>query len=308
VAPFPAGRVSPQVEITAASVRVGSRTVPLAEVRSLRERYGRWSGRAWLALGPVGARVPFGPSYGAHRARLRALIGDRRFESDWMDGRFPGLPGGLPPDLALALATGLFALIALAAASTFGAVVGLGIALLAAWPLGRLRDGWVVRPEGIRGGPPWAALVPWYDVASIHVRIGRRRALIWTRGRGGGHSASLPLVLLPALRARVRRLGGLDLIEGEPGLDDRYLRWRAPALGMPWGLGAGTLLAAPFTETPWTFVVAGAAAMAATALLGAMVTLRAGGWGSGGVLAGTLLYALFLAIAAVVGAGWIGGS
>jgi hypothetical protein len=297
-----------RVELDGDRVRVGGRHAEVAKVARLEERFGRWTGRARLVLVGTALRVPIGPGYGRARARIRAALHDRPFVSDWMDGRFPSIPGGLPPDLATAIAIAAAAVAAIALGAVAGAELGLVAALLSGWPIGRLRDAWVVRADGLRGGPPWAALVPWHDVASVHVRIGRRRALLWTRGPGGGHAASLPIALLPAFRARVRRLGGLDLIEGEPGLEDRYLRWRAPAVGFPWGIGAGCAVAAALSPAPWTVLIGGAAAMAATALLGAMVTLRAGGWGAGSVFAGTLLYGLLLLVAGLVAAGWVGGS
>lgn len=296
------------VEVHGGRLRVGDHEVSLARVLRLEERYGRWTGRAWLALVGTPIRLQLGPGYGAQRRTIREHLGDRPFSSDWMDGRFPGMPGGLPPDLAFALAGALIGVLALVASGQLGASLGLAIALLAVWPLGRLRDGWVVRTDGLRGGPPWAALVPWYDIDEVVVRRGRRRAWIWTRGRGGGQAASLPIALLPAFRARVRRVGGLDLRDATETLDDRYQRWRAPALGIPWGIGAGTLAIAWSTPTPWTTVIAGASAMAATALLGAMVTLRASGWGTGGVAAGTLLYGLLLLVGGLVLGGWIGGA
>ncbi len=300
--------MSPDVDLDGGTVRVGDRRAPRAAVRRLHETYGRWTGRAALRLVGTGLRVPVGPGYGSHRATLLRSFRDVPFASDWMDGRFPGAPGGLPPDLAFALGVGVAAVAAGALGVIVDARIGLAAALIAAWPLGRLRDGWVVRAEGLRGGPPWAPLVPWYDLTSIHVHVGRRRAWIFTRGPRGGHAAPLPLVLLPAFRARVRRLGGLDLIPTVPGLEDRYLRWREPAIGIPWGIGAGTAIIAGFTPTPWTALLAGASATVATGLLGAMVTLRAGGWGAGGVLAATLLYGLLLLLAGLLAGGWIGAT
>lgn len=301
--------MSPRLEIEGEHLRAGEQRVPLASVTGLEERYGRWTGRAWLRLAGTSLRIPMERGYGAIRSELRDALGDRPFSSDWSDGRFPGAPGGLPPDLVLGLGLVVLGSFGLTVGLQLGAWLGLAVVLLGVWPIGRLRDAWVVRPEGLRGGPPWSALVPWYDIEQICVRVGKRRSLIWTRGRGPAQAASLPTVLLPALRARVRRLGGMELIEiTDQSLDDRYARWHAPAVGFPWGVGAGSLAVAWFTPTPWTSLVAGAAAMIATGLLGAVVVFRAGGWGTGGVIAGTLFYGFLLLGSGFLLGGWLGGS
>ena len=300
--------MSEAVEVVGGDLRVGEKRAPLSAIVGLEERYGRWSGRARLVLRGTSIQVPLREGYGEIRARLRQILGDRPFSSDWSDGRFPGSPAGLPPDLVFGISVAFSGAIALVVGLNLGAVAGLAVVLASVWPLGRLRDAWVVRDEGIRGGPPWGSLVPWYDVESVCIRVGTRRAWIWTRGRGATQVASLPRSLVPAFRARVRRLGGIELTEDSVGLDDRYGRWRAPAVGIPWGIGLGTLAIAWFTPTPWTTMVAGAAAMIATGLLGAMVTLRAQGWGTGGVLAGTLLYGFLLLGSGFLLGGWLGGS
>ena len=286
----------------------GGQRTPLGAVRALHERYHPWTGRAVLHVSGPDWEIPLAAGYGRSRSNLRKWLSDVPFASDWMDGRFPGSPAGLPPSLALGLGVGLAALVAAVLGWQLGWAAGGVAALLAAWPLGRLRDGWVVRAEGLRGGPTWAPVVPWSDIEEVRVIPGKRRTWVYTRGRGGGQAAPIPTALLPALRARVRRLGGIELVEGEADLDDRYLRWRAPAVGVPWGIGIGTLLVAWFTPVPWTALTAGAAAMAGTALLGAMVGFRARGWGFGSVLAGTALYGLILLVLGVGWSGWLGGS
>jgi hypothetical protein len=280
----------------------------MSEVRALHERYNPWTGRATLLVEGPAWRVPLRPGYGRTRALLRRWLPDVPFSSDWMDGRFPGAPAGLPPSLVLALGAGVAAVVAVVLGIQLGWVAGGVAALVAAWPIGRLRDAWEVRAEGLRGGPPWAPTVPWYDLDEVRIIQGRRRTWVFTRGRGGGQAAALPTALVPAFRARVRRLGGLEIVASTPDVEDRYLRWRAPALGVPWGIGLGAVAVAWFTPAPWTALTAGAAAMAGTALLGAMVSLRAGGWGVGSVLAGTALYGLLLLVFGVGWGGWLGGS
>jgi hypothetical protein len=296
------------VEVGPEDLRISGQTVPLSSIRGFAERYDLLTGRGWLHVEGTTHRIPMDEAYGNIRAALRQVAPDQPFTSDWMDGRFPGQPLGLPQGLVWMIAIVIAGGAAWSAGQTLGIMAGLALVLAAAWPLGRLRDGWVVRPEGIRGGPPWAPIVPWFDVDSIHVVHGRRRVWVYTRGQSGGHLASLPRVLLPAFRARVRRLGGLELQDGEPGTEDQYLRWRAPAFGIPWGIGFGTLVAAPLTPLPWTSLVAGASAMTATALLGMMVAFRAGGWGTGSVAAGTLLYAFVVLVLSLAASPWVGGS
>jgi len=296
------------IERDGESLRFGGAEARIGSVTALVERYDSWTGRAFLHVQGPGWRVPLRPGYGATRASLRRWLPDVPFASDWMDGRFPSIPVGLPGDLVLATVGVAVAVAALTAGWQLGWPFGLGVALLAAWPLGRLRDGWVVRAEGVRAGPPWAPVVPWYEIESIHVVEGRRRAFLWTRGPGGGQAAAIPRALLPALRARVRRLGGLEILAGDADLDDRYWRWRAPAVGIPWGIGLGALLVAFATPIPWTILCAGALAMASTGLLGLVVVFRAEGWGFGGVLMGTILYGVVLATIGLGMAGWFGGS
>lgn len=283
------------------------RQVPIARVSALAERYDRWTGRAFLEVRGPGWRIPMRPGYGQVRASLRRQLPDVPFTSDWMDGRFPAAPSGLPGDLALSVAILAAGACALGVAWQLGWMAGLAVALVSLWPIGRLRDAWVVRPEGVRAGPPWARVVPWYDIDEIQVVRRGRRAWLWTRGKGGGQVAAIPHALLPAVRARVRRLGGLDLLEGEEGLEDRYLRWRAPAVGIPWGIAAGTALAAWWTPSPWWVLCIGAMAMAATGLLGLVVVFRSEGWGFGSVLMGTLLYALVLLAISLGLGGWFVG-
>lgn len=289
-------------------LRWRDRVAPAATVVGFHERFGRFSGRAWLEVRGPGWRVPIGPGYGPVRVALRGAFPDQPFTSDWMHGRFPSLPGGIAPGLVFASC----ATAVLIAVAVVGVGVGGGAAALVAaasiWPLGRLRDAVVVGARGVRAGPPWAPRVPWYQIDSAHVRSGPVRSEVWIHTHVGVMGASVPTVLVPALRARMWRLGGLNLVEGGDRVDAKYGAWRAPAAGTPWGLLLGTAFAAPFTPTPWTTLVAGLLATAATALLGAAVEARAGGWGTGAVLGFTAVYAVVLAALAIGMAGWVGAS
>lgn len=284
------------------------RQAALAEVRGLHERYSGWTGRAWLEVEGPGWKIPVEVGYGEVRAKLRSWLPDVPFSADWMDGRFPAAPAGLPGDLVFAVAITFVAALSGLLAWQLGWHVGLVLALIAAWPLGRLRDAWVVRPEGLKAGPPWAGVTPWYEIEELRIARGRRRVWMWSRGPGGGGAASVPAALVPALRARVRRLGGLELVDATEDTDDRYWRWRAPAVGIPWGIGLGTAVAAFFTPVPWTALTAGAAAMVGTGLLGLVVVFRSDGWGFGSVVAGTVLYGLVLLVVGLGAGGWFLGS
>jgi hypothetical protein len=298
------------------ALQLGDRRVSATAIRGFSERFGRWNGRAWLDVVTVdGAlRIPIAPGYGALRAQLRVALADRPFHSDWADGRFPGAPAGLPPDLAMSLALVVAVMLAgTLAALAIGAgvaiwVAGAASAIAVGWPLARLRDEVVVRRDGLRIGPPWSSVTPWHEVRSIQAQRTGRRLRVWATTSEGGATATVPVVLLPALRARIRRMGGLDLVATPHGLDATYDGWRAPATGIPWGVLVGTAVAAPFTPHPWTALTAGVMSAAALACLAAAIEARATGWGAGAVLWSTGAYAVVLAALGLGLGAWIGGS
>ncbi len=265
-------------------------------VHTLVERYSPVTGRAWLEVrGEPRRVVPVGPGYAAERARWKATAPDRPWDADWSDGTFWPSPLGLPlvpvaVGAALA-AAGLAVLAGLLAGPT--AVPAVVVAL--AWPLARLFDGVSVTARGIRVGSLLALRVPWHEVEAVGLFARGRERVLWVRGRHGAASATVPPVLVPAVRARIRRLGGLVVAEGDGGLDLRYATWRAPALGLPWGVLLGSAVALPFAADP--FRVAATAFLVVTGLgaLGASVEARATGWGTGAVGWLTAVYAVVLA-------------
>jgi hypothetical protein len=285
-------------------LRWSGREADSGAVTGFSEHFDRWSGRAWLVVHGPEWRVPIAEGYGPVRASLRESFSDRPWVADWMDGRFPASPAGLPPDLAFALGTAVLAIGVAAAVATIGPAGAALVGFAGALPVARLRDGVNVHKEGLRIGPAWAPLLAWHEVDGLCVRQDGNRVRVWARG--GSAVVRIPAVLLPALKARVRRLGGLELEATSEGLDERYDRWRAPATSIPWGVLSGSVLAAFLSPRPWTALTAGLLATAGTALLGATVEARATGWGSGAVLWATGAYAVVLAALALGVGGWIG--
>jgi hypothetical protein len=274
------------------------------EAHRFRETYDPWTGRAWLDIvGPKPERQRIGPGYGAVRRELRARFPDRPFDADWDDGRYWPAPYGWPIGPALTAALAL-AVAAIAGAALLGGPwAAFGVAALVGWPTLRLLDGVEVRADGIRVGPPWAAKVAWYHVEQVGI-VG---STVWVRTKYGGGSGTVPPVLVPAVRARIRRLSGLDLVvrptssvrgDGDGGLDARYASWRAAATGIPWGVGLGAAVAAWLTPDPWAVLDAAGAVVVGLALLGGAVHARGTGWGVGAVL---LLTALYAGIALLLG-------
>jgi hypothetical protein len=250
-------------------------------------------------LGPAPRSIRIGDGYAEVRRRLRTRWSGRPLQSDWGSGRFPPAPFGGP--VVPVVAAGVVGLVALVvavgwAASAAPAAV---IAAFGAWRIARWLDGVQITRRGIQVGPPWSLVVPWHDVQVVGVvRVGRETR-IWMRGTRGASSGSIPAVLLPAVRARIRRQGGLRLDPSDGGLDQRYAQWRAAAAGIPWGVGLGTLVAAPLFGDPWAVIGAGGVGTLALALFGAAVEARATGWGTGAIGWLTVLYGLVLSLVGI---------
>lgn len=270
------------------------------EVYGFVERYSSWTGRAWLEIrGTQPRRLPIRAGYGDVRAELRSRHPGRPFTAEWSDGQFPPAPFGGPAYPALVVAWGLAAAAA-AAAAVAGGPVAAGVAWVAvSWPLLRLLDAVRMRRSGLRVGPVWASTTPWHEV--LEVGVWRRR--LWVRTQRGGATAFVPGPLVPAMRARLRRLGALELVERPPGTDQRYAIWREVAPGVPWGILTGSVIAMWWTADPWATLAVGLLVVAGTALLGAVVEARASGWGAGGVGWLTVLHALVVGIMTL--GGWL---
>ncbi len=261
------------------------------------ERFNPWTGRAWLqVLGPGRQWVRISSGYGAARRSLRNQYPDRPFTSEWSDGQFPPAPGRLPPHVAIAAGWLAASAFVVAAAVAGGGWAALAAGVAAGWPLLRLLDSVRAGRRGLRLGPPWAAVVPWHEVERIVVEPRGRSTRVWARTLRGGSLGRIPTVLLPALRARVRRLSGLAVVEQGPDLDDTYAVWRQVAFAIPWGILAASSGGAWLTPWPWEVFGVGLLLVGGTSVLAAAVEARASGWGTGGVIWLSVLYALILAI------------
>ena len=262
------------------------------------ERYSSWTGRGWLEIrGPSTTWVRIKSNYASVRARLRQRFPDRPFTSEWTDGQFPGCPFGAPSHVVVALAYVAGAGVCGGAAILGGAMPG-GLALVAVgWPLVRLLDSVQVAERGLRVGPPWASMVSWHDVRAVGVMPGVGGAVwVWAHTHRGGSQAPFPRVLVPALRARIKRLGHLKLLDAPPRTDHRYAIWREVAMALPWGVLVGMVVAAWGTSAPWRVLAVGSLVVAGLTLLGAAVEARATGWRTGAVIWLTLLYGLILTV------------
>lgn len=278
----------------------GDVVAPAASVLGFHESYDPWASRVVLhVVGPDWA-VPVDDAvrdaYGPVRAALRAAFPDRPFTSDWGEtGRMPGLVlGGAPAPWFAALCL-LVAAGSAGVAATLGPGAGLLFALGWWWPLGRLRPGAEIDGVGLRFGAAWVPRASWHEVVDVSVEpAGRRGVRLRARTADGLQEVVVPSVLLPALRARLWRLGGLRLRTDVPALDLAYARWRAAARGVPWGLLAAACLAVPFSPAPFRVLALGALASAAAGFVGAAVEARVSGWRNGGIVWMTLAWATCL--------------
>lgn len=283
------------IELAEDGIRIDGRSWRAEEILGFHERYDAWRGRVWLHVAGPDVSVRVGEGYGALRAALRARHPRLPFTSDWgATGRFQGLVLGAP---GAPLTVGLTG-VALAACAVAGAVLGtwagalVGLGLV--WPLGRLRTAVLVRREGIAAGPAWAPWIGWHEVSEVRVSPRGRRVRVWVAHQGGVSTVDLPAAVVPALRARLRRLGALPLVEGSFHLDLRYLSWRPLAAGAPWGVLLAVCLLAPLAADPWLALSRGLLVAAAVGMVGAAVEARLAGWRTGGVFWMTAAWAAAL--------------
>lgn len=275
-----------------------------ADLHGFVERFDPFTGRAWLwVLGratthrrpEIRQRIPMhAADYGALRRRIRIQFGDRPFVSSWGPGTFPPAPAGVPWGLGVAAGAVVGAAVC-GGAAWWGGPVGAAAGLVAvAWPFLRLLDHVQVTSQGLRAGPVWSSRVGWHEVTAVGLIRDRSMTQLWAHTHDGALVAPVPEVLVPALRARIRRLGGFALQGAPMPLDHRYAVWRRVAVGIPWGILVAVSLGAWFTPWPWWVLASGLLVVAGTGLLAAAVDARALGWGAGAVGWLSLLYALIV--------------
>lgn len=282
------------------TLRWGDREAALDEVLGFHERYRPWRGDAVLKVAGPGWVVPWTADHGARRRALRDALPEAPFTSDWGEGgAFPTLVLGRAPGPATALAAATAVALAAVAGAWGGPALGLLTAVAWWLPYGALRGGLSITEDGLGAGPPWAPRVAWFDVEGVGWEpAGRGAVRLVVRGPAGRRVAVLPEALLPVVRGRVRRLGGLDVVPTQTGpgrsSDLRYVDARAWAHGLPWGALAGVVVGSALAPDPWVVLRVGLPLAGAAGLVGAAVEARAAGWGEGGVLWLSLAWGLVL--------------
>ena len=262
-------------------------------VHGFEEHFEGSSGRLLLRVRGADIEHVAGPGYGALRRDLRRGFPDRPFVSAWSDGGFPAGRFGRRRWIVVVL--GMISAGVVAAVAWVAPWWGGALGLLLGWGLVQLVPRVRVHRRGMAVGAPWSPVVPWHDVRDVcfeEVEGVARVAVGSTRGWAEGE---IPSVLLPALRGRVRRLGGVALQPMPEGIERGYQRWRAAGWGGAWGLGLGAGAAVLASPLPWGLVPHAAWLTVVGALLGLAVETRASGWGTGAALLLSGLYAVVLA-------------
>lgn len=300
-----AKHVAPTLRLENGILFCGERRVDVDAIDGFYERYSIWTSRMWLEIGGAQWTIPMDSQYGEIRAWLRGTFPELPFRSDWMDGRFPTYSMGLPEAWSTSLITVLSSAVVLATTVYWGLSTGAYLLLAWFWILGQTRRRLVIQNTGIAAGPPWMPLVAWHRVERVSYSVGRTRAFIRYRSKHGGGECVVPLRLIPAIRGRLWRLGGLRLKESNATKTDRYLQWTGASWGVPWILllSASTLVWM-FNE-PWKWLTLMVIAAVVLGLIGASVRARALGWAGGGVLWLTALYGVLLVLLSLFLGGWI---
>lgn len=273
----------------------GERRVPVAGVEGFHAAWDEVLGRGVLLCVGPGWRVPLDAEHGARWRALRAEFPARPFTTDWDHGLFPGAgAAGLRFGAALSVAAVATAVVAHSA----GVVAALGAAIGLGWALAGLRTTLQVSRRGVRAGPVWAGNIPWHRVRGVRVSCRGHAAHLRVLHDDGVAAASVPLLLLPAVRARLRRIGGVRLEVADPDLEEWYLQLAPYSAAAPWALLVICACAAPFTSRPWDVAAAGTLAAGSLAFVDAAVSARRTGWGTGAILWMGCAWALLMAAAA----------
>lgn len=271
-------------------------------VLGFHEHFDAWRPGVWLEVAGPGWRVPVDDGYREVRAALRARFPDRPFTSDWASsGRFAGLVLGRAPGPAWAALVGVVGVVVIATGVLAGPVAAVVAAVGWSWPLARARAAVWVLPAGVRVGPAWAPLVGWHEVTEVRASRVPRGWLLRVIGAEGAVRLQVPESTWPALRARLRRLGGLVPQEVPVDLDERYAALRTLAVGAPWGALVAVLAVGLVAPDPWAVWTLGGLLAATLAFVGAAIEARIDGWRLGGIFwmcvaYGTALLALLLSL------------
>jgi hypothetical protein len=291
------------LRITAAGLSLPDENIPEADVVGFAEHWDAWSQQAWLEIIGPGWRINVDSEYATLRRSLRRRFPAHRFHADWRAGRFPPAPSRWPFPMVWV------SLIGVSSGVAFGLAWGVGAWAAALWlavwmwPMARLHDRVEVTSDGLSLGPAWAASVPWHDVGAVYFHREGGRAVIWAKTPWGSTPTAVPVLLLPPLRARIRRLSGLEIAERLPDLDRRYGSWVQASAGIPWGVLVGGAASVWFLPRPWFGWILILLISATLGLLGASVRARNTGWGGGAVLWATVAYGVVL-LAISLG-GWL---
>jgi len=282
------------LEVRPGALRCDGREVPASEVEGFEERYDPWGRRALLVVRGPDHVEPIEPGYSGLRKALRRAFPDRPFISEWDDGRFP--PGWFARRgwLLRSVGLALFALAFAAMSGAFGQLAGGVVAVAVAWALLQGVGRVTVSRRGIAAGLPWEPVRPWHLVDEVSAEVFGPVAQVEVHGRFGAMRATVPAVILPAFRARVRRLGGLQVVAHGDAADRAYRMLRPVAVGAAWGLAVGGLGAALRHPHPWVALTAAAWLATVGALAACAVEARSLGWSFGAVVSLTLLYGVAL--------------
>ena len=288
------------LEVGAGSLRCDGREVAFADVVGFEEFYDPWREQARLRVRGAAHEEVIGPGYGRLRRQLRAALPDRPFVSAWQDGRFPGGWWGQRRAMTRAIGLGVVVTALALPLGVMARGVGVVVAVVVAWSaVVRVSRSVRITRRGVAAGPPWSPVRPWHVVDRVVARSGALLTEVEVFGQGRGARGTVPTVLLPALRARVRRLGGLEVVPEDAAdsaamADGAYAMLRPLTWGAAWGALVGGGFAALGTSSVWEGL--GVAAMLALVggLVAAAVEARSNGWWFGSVASLCALYAVAL--------------
>ena len=228
---------------------------------------------------------------GSRRSKIRpdsdvasAHISELPFHSDWMDGRFPTYSIGIPEMWFTVLVVGVGFVVVMSVTVVSGLAEGLFLLAAWFWLFCQSRHRLVIQRVGIAAGIPWGPLVPWHKLQSVSFSVRGTRAYVRYRSDYGGGECVVPTGLIPAIRGRLWRLGGIELKRVEATVSDRYLQWVGISWSTPWFVLLGASTTVWVTSEPWTWLTILVIISVILGLVGSSVRSRALGWRGGGIL------------------------